>query len=594
MKKIWKSIRFILKYAWSIDKWYILLRIPMIMISSLKPFILIIYPSKIINEIMNGLKSDIIYRYIIEMVILQLFASFLSHLINKLLTTRYNAFEYKHSLAIGKKVMEVSYPVTEDGEVLDLMERIKKIGYIENSFESMFSFTSYIITIAGLIWILSEINIIILFTIVIVLILNILLNRNLKLFDYQWQKEAAPYRRRNSYLLRLMYGFQYGKEVRINQMDSYIEDKYNVHSKEYLSKMKKVSDRYFHINNLTAFATVMQMLIVYVSLSGSALIRKITIAEFTKYINAVNSLSSSLVSLSNCFIDIKNNFNYVDDLMEFFSLENEKYDIERKMLNKGDIEIEFRNVSFKYPNTTHYALENVSIKIPPRSKVTIVGLNGSGKTTFTKLILGLYKPSSGQIFINGVDINEFDLKEYWKHFACAFQDHRLFSYPIRENIVLCQDYDEKKLSETIEQCQLMDVIERLPLKLETPIFKFLDDNGVEFSGGEGQKIAIARAIYKDTNVIILDEPLASLDPIAEYTMYHAINKWVEEQTCIFISHRLSIAKNCDQILVFDKGHLSEIGTHDELVHIQDGIYADMYNKQASFYITEESVKFETN
>lgn len=168
----------------------------------------------------------------------------------------------------------------------------------------------------------------------------------------------------------------------------------------------------------------------------------------------------------------------------------------------------------------------------------------------------------------------------------------MFAYPIRENIVLSQDYDEKKLEETIDQCGLMSVIEKLPLKIETPIFKFLDNAGVEFSGGETQKIEIARAVYKDSDVVILDEPLASLDPISEYNMYYGIHKMVNDRTCIFVSHRLSLARGCDQILVFDKGHLSESGTHDELIHIKGGKYADMYNKQSSFYVAEESVNHE--
>lgn len=592
MKKTLKSMYFMLKYAWSLDKLYLLLRIPITLVSSLRPFILIIYPAKIIDAIMNGSEIGIINRYIIEMALLQLLAGFLSYLFNKLLTIRYNAFEYKHSLAMGRKVMNVSFPITEDAEVLNLIERIKSIGYIEKSFESLFSFVSCFITIVGLMWVLAEVNIFVILTIAIVLVVNIILNRRLKLYNYQWQKEAAPYRRRNDYLLRLMYGFQYGKEIRVNQMESYLTDKYDEHSAEYLAKMKKVGDRYFLINNFTSLAAVAQLLVVYMSLSGSALAGAITIAEFTKFINAVNSLSSSLVKFSNGFVDIRNNFNYVEDLMKFFSLEEDKSDSEKKILNKGDIEIEFCNVSFKYPNTTHYALENVSVKIPPKSKITIVGLNGSGKTTFTKLMLGLYKPTSGHIYVNGVDINEFDSKAYLKRFACAFQDLRMFAYPIRENIVLSQDYDEKKLEETIDQCGLMSVIEKLPLKIETPIFKFLDNAGVEFSGGETQKIEIARAVYKDSDVVILDEPLASLDPVSEYNMYYGIHNMVNDRTCIFVSHRLSLARGCDQILVFDKGHLSESGTHDELVHIKGGKYADMYNKQSSFYVAEESVNHE--
>lgn len=587
MSKILHNMRFMFKYAWSIDKLYLLLRIPITFISSLKPFIMIIYPAKIIDAIMNGENIGTIKIYIIQMTLIQFGTAFFLYLFKKMLTIRYNAFEYKHTLEIGRKVMNVSFPITEDAEVLDLIERIKPIGYIEKSFESIFSFISYLITICGLVWVLSKVDFFVILTIAIVLMINIILNKKLKDYNYKWQKEAAPYRRRNDYLLRLMYGFQYGKEIRVNDMEDYLVDKYNVHSVEYLAKMKKVGEHYFTINNLTSAASVIQLFVVYMSLVGSAISGAITIAEFTKFINAVNSLSSSLVKLSNGLVDIRNNFYYVDDLMRFFSLEEVVFS-EKKILNSENVEIEFRNVSFKYPNTTHYALENVSIKIPPKSKVLIVGMNGSGKTTFIKLMLGLYKPNSGQIYVNGININDIDPKEYWRCFACAFQDFRLFSYPIRENIVISQEKNDLKLSNIIDQCDLADVIERLPSKLETPIYKFLDNNGVEFSGGEAQKIAIARAVYKNAKVVILDEPLAALDPISEYNMYCSINKMVNNRTCLFVSHRLSLAKGCDRILVFENGHLKESGTHDELITIKDGRYAEMFNKQSSFYLTKES------
>ncbi len=579
------KIKYILRYAWSIDKLYLLLRFPIMLISALKPFILIIYPAKIIELIMDGVEMNCAIHFVFEMTVLQLILELSLFCLNKLLTIRYNYFEYRHSLTLGKKIMSVSFPITEDTEILNLVERIKGIGYIEKSFEALFSSFSLLITIIGLVWVLSVVNVFVMFTIAIVLIINVVLNRKYKLYNYKWQKEAAPYRRRNEYLLRLMYGFQYGKEVRINDMQSYLSEKYEKHSFDYLHKLKEVGNKYFMINSLTSFASNAQLFIVYISLAISSIEGIITIAEFTKFINAINALSTSLVSFTNGFVEIRNNFNYVEDLMAFYSLEEEKC-YKNKVLKSQPITIEFKNVSFKYPNTSHYALSNINVIISDKSKTTIVGLNGSGKTTFIKLMLGLYKPTSGHIYINGIDIEEFDLNEYWKHFSCAFQDFRIFAYSIKENLVLKQKIEESKLNTILLQCGLADVIDKLPLKMETPIYKFLDDAGVEFSGGENQKIAIARAIYKESDIVILDEPLAALDPISEYNMYYGIHKMVNERTCIFVSHRLSLARGCDQILVFDSGQLVETGTHDELMLIKEGKYAEMYNKQSSFYVAE--------
>lgn len=584
MKKTLLNMNFMLRYAWSKDKMYLLIRIPIAIISSLQPFIMIIYPARIIEAIMNSNSYERVYEYILTMVSLYFVSGILLLFLNKRLTVHYNAFEAVHAKVIGEKVMHISFPLTEDSEVLNLLERIKTIGYIEKSFEALFSFASRFITIAGLIWVLSNVGVYILITIVAVLLINIFLNRKLKHYNYQWEKEAAPYRRRNSYLLRIMYGFQYGKEIRLNDMEPYIVKKYDNHSREYLNKMKRVGDKYFSLNTLITIASTIQLLVVHISLTGNAIKGVITIAELTKFISAINSLTTSLIGFTNGFLEIRNNFNYVEDLISFFSLEEEKSKSRKELICRQNVEIEFRNVSFIYPNTTHYALENINVKISPKSKITIVGLNGSGKTTFIKLLLGLYKPTAGNIYINGIDINNYDETEYLRHFSCAFQDFRMFAYPIRENIVISQKYNESKLMSVINECGIKTVIDKLPLKADTPIYKFLDDTGVEFSGGETQKMAIARAIYKDSEVVILDEPLSSLDPLSEYNMYYNLYNLLRNRTCIFVSHRLSLARGADQIMVFDSGHLIESGTHDELMQNKKSRYAEMYNKQSSFYI----------
>lgn len=485
--------------------------------------------------------------------------------------------------------MSVTFPETENPETLNLVEKIKRIGYIEKTFESLFSFLSSIITIVGLLWILSKVNALIIITIFGAVVFNIYFSSKSKKYNYEWQTETAPLRRRNEYLLRLMYGFQYGKEVRVNGLQKYLTEKYDSHSTEYMGILKKVTVKFLKMNIGTSMVNIFQQTVVYLLLARAVLQDFLTIAAFTKYISAINSLTSSLLGISDAFIELRNNFNYVDCLRKFLSLETEGEKDKMVPVPSGNFLIEFKNVSFQYPNTDRFVLEDVNVSISPGSQVAIVGLNGSGKTTFVKLMLGLYKPTKGMICVNGVDINNLDFKEYIKNFACAFQDYRLFSYPVRENIVFVQDYDKKKLDDVMKKCGIYDAVNRLPRKLETPIYKFLDDAGVEFSGGEGQKIAIARAIYKNAGVVILDEPLASLDPIAEYEMYKSLSGMAGDRTCIFISHRLSLTQKSDIILVFEQGRIAESGTHSELIGREGGLYAEMYEKQAVFYQEESEV-----
>lgn len=586
MRKTVRRIKYMLSYAWELDKWYLLLRFPIVALDSAKPFIMVLFPAWIIEDITVSPDISKACMHIGWMAALTLLSQIASHCFNMLLTNRYNIFEYRHAIALGRKIMSLSYPETENAETLNLVEQIRRIGYIENSFNSVFSLVSHFITIIGLTWILSSLNIVILLTILTAVMLHILLSNKSKKYNYRWNEEAAPFRRRNEYITRLMYGFQYGKEVRLNHLDEYLTGKYKAHAREYLDMLKTVTIKFFKINSIESLVGAVQLTVVYISLARRVILDSISIASFTKYISAVNTLTSGLMGLSNGFVDIKNNFKYVDDLMKFMALETEDGGGPARKLPSPDkpLQIEFKQVYFRYPNTTHNALENINVVIRPGSKIAVVGLNGSGKTTFIKLLLGLYRPTSGTIQVNGMDISQIDFYDYIDRFACAFQDFRLFSYPVQENIVLMQKYDENLWESTIRKCGIERVIESLPLKEQTPIYKFLDDNGVEFSGGEGQKIAIARALYKRSQCIILDEPLAALDPISEYEMYKSLSELIENKTSIFVSHRLSLAQSCDAILVFNDGKIVESGTHAELVRLQGGLYAEMYGKQAEFYI----------
>ena len=582
MKKFFADIKYIFVYTWKIDKLYLLLRLPSALLESLMPFINVIFPALIVEDLTIYMDFDRVCRHAAYMAILLVASHISKNILQMLITNRYNLFEYKHAITLGRKIMSVSFPETENQETLNLVERIRRIGYIEQTFASIFSFLSSIVTVAGMLWILSNVNALIIITIFLAVVLNVYFSSISKRYNYEWQKETAPFRRRNEYLLRLMYGFQYGKEVRVNGLEEYLTEKYNSHSTEYMKTLKKVTYKFLKMNTGTSMVNSIQQIIVYLSLASAVMAGSITIASFTKFISAINSLTSTLLRISNAFVELRNNFNYVDNLRKFLALETDEGK-GNLPVPSGKFLIEFKNVSFRYPNTDRYVLEDINVSIAPGSQVAIVGLNGSGKTTFVKLMLGLYKPTQGMICVNGVDINTLDFKEYIKNFACAFQDYRLFSYPVKENIIFAQDYNEDKLNDVVKKCGIYDVIDKLPKKMDTPIFKFLDDAGVEFSGGEGQKIAIARAIYKNAGVVILDEPLAALDPIAEYEMYRSLSGITDGRTCIFISHRLSLTQKSDLILVFSQVKIEESGTHSELVDRENGLYAEMYKKQAVFY-----------
>ena len=245
--------------------------------------------------------------------------------------------------------------------------------------------------------------------------------------------------------------------------------------------------------------------------------------------------------------------------------------------------VEFRDVSFRYPGTENWALRHLSVKFEIGKKLAVVGPNGSGKTTFIKLLCRLYDPTEGEILLNGIDIRKYNYREYMDVFSVVFQDFQLLAFSLGQNVAAAPEYDRARAEKALAQAGFGDRLKALPLGTETSLFRDFDENGVEVSGGEGQKIAIARALYKDAPFLILDEPTAALDPIAEAEIYEKLNDMVGDKTAIYISHRLSSCKFCDEIVVFDAGKIIQQGAHETLLADESGEYAQLWNAQAQYY-----------
>lgn len=269
----------------------------------------------------------------------------------------------------------------------------------------------------------------------------------------------------------------------------------------------------------------------------------------------------------------------------FLDIPNKMYQgsltTEKRMARK--YEIEFKDISFKYPGSDTYALRHVNVKFQVGSRLAIVGMNGSGKTTFIKLLCRLYDPDEGQILLNGIDIRKYRYDDYMDIFSIVFQDFQLFALPLGQNIATSLNYDESKEKKALNDAGFDDRLKKMSKSLDTYLYKDLDKEGVDISGGEAQKIAIARALYKDAPFLILDEPTAALDPIAESEIYANLNKIIGDKTAIYISHRLSSCKFCDEIMVFNEGAIIQKGTHDDLLKDTNGKYYELWHAQAQYY-----------
>lgn len=304
-------------------------------------------------------------------------------------------------------------------------------------------------------------------------------------------------------------------------------------------------------------------------------------------LSAGGTLHSSLQAVILGLQDIAKRSSYMYEIIKFMDYPPAMEKGDRKIGNISDGHvIEFRHVSFRYPHTENYVLNDVSLTLKAGEKLSVVGLNGAGKTTFIKLLCRLYDADSGEILLDGVNIKDYDYDEYMKLFSVVFQDFRLLAFSAKDNILLGKEDEngDENVDRLFEKTGILKKIDSLPKGRDTMMFKQFDKEGVELSGGEQQKMAIARALYKDAPVIILDEPTAALDPVAEYEIYRQFDSLVNGKTAVYISHRLSSCKFCDNIAVFSEGTVKEYGTHSELVHKPDGIYAEMFKAQAQYYV----------
>ena len=323
----------------------------------------------------------------------------------------------------------------------------------------------------------------------------------------------------------------------------------------------------------------------YLFVAAKAGLGAFAVGSVVQYVGALMELVKSVSDLFFVITENRVYTGHLQKLFEYLDLPDAKHQGSRPV-NGTDHTIEFRNVSFRYPGSETDVLHNVNITLHAGRKQALVGANGAGKTTFVKLLCRLYDPTEGQILLDGTDIREYDYDQYLNLFSFVFQDFKLFALPLGQNIAASETCNTERAEDCIRKAALEDRYREMPDGLETWLYHDLSEKGVEISGGEAQKIALARALYKGSPVIVLDEPTAALDPIAEAQVYAGFSGMVEDRTAVYISHRLSSCQFCDEITVFDKGRIVQQGTHAELLENPEGKYRELWDAQAQYYIEQ--------
>lgn len=313
------------------------------------------------------------------------------------------------------------------------------------------------------------------------------------------------------------------------------------------------------------------------------------IGEVTQYVGAVTNLFQGISDLWRSLGELQTNGRFLEKCFAFLDLPDDMYRGSLTTEKRSDrrYEIEFRDVSFRYPGTKQWALRHINLRLRVGSRLAVVGQNGSGKTTFIKLLCRLYDPTEGQILLNGIEVQKYRMEEYQSLFSVVFQDFQLPALQLGQNVAASSQYSKTRADSALAKAGFAERLEEFPNGLDTFLYQELDPSGITVSGGEAQKIAIARALYKDAPFMILDEPTAALDPVAEAEIYARFSEIAGDRTTVYISHRLSSCRFCEEILVFDQGQVVQRGTHESLLAKRDGVYAGLWKAQAGYYTEKE-------
>lgn len=493
------------------------------------------------------------------------------------------------------KAMTIKYELLDHKEVLDMMDKAEDAtlggqNCVKVTLNCFLKTISYLTVILMSAYLFAAVGIIIPLILAVTSVIHFIIINYFKKKDKKnvWDN-MPPIDRRLGYLERISSQFAFGKEIRIFSLADWIANKIkSVHNEKF--NMQKKSQKYWLTSSLIDSVviffqqTAMYAVLIYYYLKG-----QIQIGDLSMYIGLCIVVYSSLLGILDNIAELKNTSILVDDYRCFMGISDtaDITDNERKMrpdyIMAQNVKVEFRNVSFKYPGSEQYSLKNINITIEPQNRLAVVGANGAGKSTFIKLLCGLYAPTEGEILINGCNILSISKKNYHKIISSVFQNVNMFALSLKENAALgYDDIDDEKVIKCLKQAGLYEKVSDMPNGINTELTKIFSDDGVDLSGGEKQKLAIARALYKDSKIVILDEPTAALDALAEKALYESFDNITKDKTAVFVSHRLSSTKFCDDILFFENGEIIEQGSHEKLM-LKNGKYTEMFAKQAYYY-----------
>lgn len=589
-----KKLKMFLALSWKISPSYIMILLLSTIINSGQILVNVILPKYLIDELIGSQELNKLIFLGSMIVLSNVLFALLSNTMKRYMNIKNLYMEEKMSQKMAEKIMNVEFSYLENPYYLDLKERavfaVNNQSAMKNMINSVASMLKNLLTIAGLLVIMFTLSWILVLLLVITIGISLLIYKFFMKYQMNFFQEVLPINRKYGYYVGLCYDDKLQKDIRLYGMNKMMTDRVTNYNAEintwfcaYYKRQGIYLGAYGVINDLQA-----ALAYGYVGLRviSNVFGPRIGIGSFTMYVTAAINFTTATAEFGRNFMTIVQMLGYLEPFMEFMSLPDEKQ--KEKLEFTGKVEsIRFDNVSFKYPGSEKLVLHDISFEIIQGEKISIVGLNGAGKTTLIKLLCRLYRPTSGQICVNGHDIFDYEHESYMKNISAVFQDYKLFAFSIDENITCLEvNSDINRTMDLIEEVGLKEKVDNLPNGITSMFGKAYDENGIEMSGGESQKVAIARALYKDASLIILDEPTSALDPLAEADIYENFNRMVAGKTAIYISHRMSSSVFCDKILIIDQGSIADYDSHKNLMDKSDSLYYKLFNSQAVNYQME--------
>lgn len=587
-----KKLLLLTRLTWQTAPLYVLLLMIHTVTAGIQILCNVIFPRFLVDELTGGQSGERLILYGCLIVGSNLFFAWISRLVKRYMDVQNQYMNQKMEQLLGEKIMKLPYEKLEDPRCLDLKERAV---FAMSGYQAMLTLITQMsellkngVTLLGLTAVLLTLSPVLVMLLTALVGAMLLTQKNFAGYQKKIMEYIIPINRRYGYYVNLTFDDERQKDFRLYDMGPMLGKRITDYNQEILKEFNELYAQKGICMGLYGVINDLQAAIAYGYVGLRVLTdwfgTPVSLGAFTMYVSAAVRFSAGITKLGESVITVTQLLGYLDPFMELMSLPDEEEQT-RGLIFNGPVEsIVFEHVDFAYPGTRKKVLEDISFSVKKGEKISVAGVNGAGKSTLIKLLCRLYRPASGRILINGHDIFDYDYSSYMREVAAVFQDYRLFAFSIEENISCrAPGQAEEKVEELAGQVGLLEKLSELPQGIHTLLGKAYDENGTELSGGQCQKIAIARALYKDASLIILDEPTSALDPLAEAEIYEHFNQLAGGRTALYISHRMSSSIFCDKVLVIDGGRAADYASHEELMKKKDSRYCQLFTAQAENY-----------